>query len=65
MLYQCVSCGGVFDEERAARVQDHVDDMYDRGLVAVEYLICPFCGSDTIEDEYETDIPKEEAEYYG
>jgi len=44
----CEDCELVFDLDDAAIEVDYLDDMYDRGLVRMEYRVCPHCKSGNI-----------------
>lgn len=55
MIYKCGNCGRVFHEEQADTRKESVGEFW--GAPAyTEYLVCPDCHSDEIE-EY---IPNEE-----
>jgi len=46
--WTCEDCELVFDLDDAAIEVDYLDDMYDRGLVRMEYRVCPYCKSGNI-----------------
>ena len=58
----CNDCGKIFDEDEAKVVHDHVGDFW--GVPAYQdFLECPYCGSDEIEDyngQDEEEVEEEE-----
>lgn len=47
----CNRCGEVFDETDVTRIPEYVDDSR---IIAFYTLVCPFCGSDSIDDYYDS-----------
>jgi len=47
----CNRCGEVFDETDVTRIPEYVDDSR---IIAFYTLVCPFCGSGSIDDYYES-----------
>lgn len=57
----CCECKSVFSEEEAKVVHDHVGDFW--GVPAYQdFLECPFCGSDMLEDYNGQDEEEEDEE---
>lgn len=51
-MLKCEHCGEVFDESEATRIPEFVDDSR---IAAFYSIVCPFCGSEEIDDYYEMD----------
>ncbi len=47
----CNRCGEVFDEADVTRIPEYVDDSR---IIAFYTLVCPFCGSGSIDDYYDS-----------
>ena len=55
----CNDCGKIFDEDDAKVVHDHVGDFW--GAPAYQdFIECPYCGSDDIDDYHEEDEEEED-----
>ncbi|MBR4832409.1 MAG: hypothetical protein IKZ97_07270 [Butyrivibrio sp.] len=55
----CTECGKIFDEDEAKVVHDHVGDFW--GAPAYQdFLECPDCGSDMLEDYREEEEDEED-----
>lgn len=47
----CNRCKNVFDESDVTRIPEYVDDSR---IIAYFTPVCPFCGSGSIDDYYES-----------
>lgn len=56
-LIRCVNCREVFDLEECNFIKEYVDDS---GYIAYKTPICPFCGSEDLEEYYEYEEELEE-----
>lgn len=54
---RCERCGEIFDLEDCHFRKEYVDDS---GYIAYKTPLCPYCGSESLEDYY--DIGEEEEE---
>lgn len=50
-MLKCGHCGEVFDEDEVRRIPEYVDDSR---IVAFYSYECPFCGSEDIDDYYDS-----------
>ena len=51
MMMKCDNCGELFDESEATRIPEYVDDSR---IIAFYSIVCPFCGSEDIDDYYDS-----------
>lgn len=50
-MMKCERCGEIFDEDEATLIPEYVDDSC---IVAFYTIVCPFCGSEDIEEYYDS-----------
>ena len=50
-MLKCNRCGELFDEEEARRIPEYVDDSR---IIAFYSFECPYCGSEDIDDYYDS-----------
>lgn len=61
MLYKCLDCGEVFEEEEAGTIRESRGEFW--GEPCYESMMCcPYCHSMYLEETYEYDEEEEEEE---
>ncbi len=58
-MLRCEHCGEIFDLDDCDRRKEYVDDS---GRMAYVTPLCPFCGSDELEDYEEPEEEEEDEE---
>ena len=49
-IYKCTDCGAIFEAEEAGVLIDDPGDKVSLPEGAYEYMVCPKCGSDAIDE---------------
>ncbi len=65
MMYQCGSCGHIFDENDADVMDYDMEEDAGVGYLFADHhtgsrLVCPECGSDEGDEYYEPEVEEEE-----
>lgn len=51
MVLKCEHCGELFEDDEATKIAEYVDDS---NMVAFYTMVCPFCGSEEIDEYYDS-----------